>query len=187
MSTDKNLLIDLWLISFLAERFVAEMLEGIPLSVDEFAMYGLISDLAPLTAADLVRATGLPATTVSSLVRRCESRGELIRSDNPEDARSSLLELTAAGYEVLASAVPRLLEGIDRLRSRLGTEHDLVRERLELLDQVLRQEMGVGPRPYEVDVARSYAKTLTYSGPALTPEQRAEALRFVDWLRKRDA
>jgi hypothetical protein len=78
MSADKNVLIDIWLISLLADRMVAGILEDVSLSVEEFAIYGLISDLAPMTSADLVRATGLSPTTVSSLVRRCEARGERV-------------------------------------------------------------------------------------------------------------
>jgi len=187
MSTDKNVLIDLWLLSFLATRMVAEILDDIPLSVDEFAMYGLISDLAPITSADLVRATGLSPTTVSSLVRRCEARGELIRTDNPEDARSSLLQLTLAGFEVLGRAVPRLLDGIERIERGLRGRHRHVREALRDLDEVVRNELGVGPRPYELDGPPAKASSLAYTGEPLTPQQEDEARQFLDWIRARDS
>jgi DNA-binding MarR family transcriptional regulator len=187
MSTDKNVLIDLWLLSFLASRMVSEILHDIPLSVDEFAMYGLISDLAPITSADLVRATGLSPTTVSSLVRRCEARGELKRTDNPEDARSSLLQLTPAGYEVLGRAVPMLLDGLERMERGLSGRHRHTREALRDLDQVIRNELGVGPRPYELDGPPVEDSSLAYSGEPLTPEQVDEARQFVDWIRARDS
>lgn len=186
MSTDKNVLIDLWLLSFLASRMVSEILDDIPLSVDEFAMYGLISDLAPITSADLVRATGLSPTTVSSLVRRCEARDELIRTENPEDARSSLLELTPAGFEVLGRAVPGLLDGIERIERGLRGRHRLVRESLRDLDEVIRNELGVGPRPYELDGLPAQESSLAYTGEPLTPQQVDEARQFLDWLRARD-
>jgi DNA-binding MarR family transcriptional regulator len=187
MSTDKNVLIDLWLLSFLASRMVSEILDDIPLSVDEFAMYGLISDLAPITSADLVRATGLSPTTVSSLVRRCEARGELKRTDNPEDARSSLLQLTPAGYEVLGRAVPRLLDGLERIERGLRGRHRQIREALRDLDQVIRNELGVGPRPYELDGPTVEESALAYTGEPLTPQQVDEARQFVDWIRARDS
>jgi DNA-binding MarR family transcriptional regulator len=163
------------------------MLDDVPLSVDEFAMYGLISDLAPITSADLVRATGLSPTTVSSLVRRCEARGELIRTDNPEDARSSLLQLTPAGFEVLGRAVPRLLDGIERIERGLRGRYRPVREALRELDEVVRNELGVGPRPYELDGPRAQESSLAYTGDPLTPQQVDEARQFLDWIRARDS
>jgi DNA-binding MarR family transcriptional regulator len=166
---------------------VSEMLDDVPLSVDEFAMYGLISDLAPITSADLVRATGLSPTTVSSLVRRCEARGELIRTDNPEDARSSLLQLTPAGFEVLGRAVPRLLDGIERIERGLRGRYRPVREALRELDEVVRNELGVGPRPYELDGPRAQESSLAYTGDPLTPQQVDEARQFLDWIRARDS
>lgn len=187
MSIDKNVLIDVWLLSLLASRMVSEILDDSPMSVDEFAMYGLIADLAPITSADLVRATGLSPTTVSSLVRRCEARGELIRTENPEDARSSLLQLTRAGYEVLGRAVPLLLDGIERIESGLGGRHRQIREALRDLDQVIRNELGVGPRPYELDGPTVEKSSLAYTGDPLTPEQVDEARQFVDWIRARDS
>ena len=39
----------------------------------------------------------MPATTVSSYLKRLESRGHLTRKPHPADGRSSLVVLTAAG------------------------------------------------------------------------------------------
>lgn len=186
MSEDKNLLIDIWLISLLADRMVAEILEDIPLSVDEFAAYGLISDLAPITSADLVRATGLSPTTVSSLVRRGEARGELVRTENPDDARSALLELTSEGYRLLGLAAPRLLEAIDKIRANLNGRHDQVRVSLRDLDAAIRSDLGLGPRPYELDFTEWGVSALEYEGDRLSTAQERETRRFIDWVRARD-
>ena len=186
MSTDKNVLIDIWLMSLLANRMVSEILDGTPLSVDEFAMYGLISDLAPITAADLVRATGLSPTTISSMVRRCEARGELVRTANPDDARSALLELTPDGYAILAETVPRLLEAIEGIRRRLAGQHDRVRDSLRELDSALRAEIGIGERPYTLVSDAGADVSLDYPGERLTPVQESETRRFIEWLRSRD-
>jgi len=186
MSTDKNVLIDIWLISLLADRIVAGILEDVPLSVDEFAMYGLISDLAPITSADLVRATGLSPTTVSSLVRRCEARDELERTDNPDDARSALLKLTPEGYRLLGMAVPRLLEAIDRIAANLGGRHDQVRESLRELDLALRSDLGLGPRPYELSATEDGDASVNYQGSPLSDTQTKEVRKYIDWVRSRD-
>ncbi len=186
MSTDKNVLIDIWLISLLADRMVAGILEDVPLSVDEFAMYGLISDLAPITSADLIRATGLSPTTVSSLVRRCEARGELERTDNPEDTRSALLKLTPEGHRLLGVAVPRLLEAIDQITANLGGQHDQVRESLRELDLALRHELGLGPRPYELNAIENDHPSVAYQGSPLSVAQTKEVRKYIDWVRNRD-
>jgi DNA-binding MarR family transcriptional regulator len=186
MSTDKNVLIDLWLLSHLTNRMVSEILGNSVLSVDEFAMYGLISDLSPITSADLVRATGLPPTTVSSLVRRCEARGELVRTEHPEDARSSLLELTPAGYETLGEVIPDLLAAVDRIRAGVGGRYEAIRVALGELDRTIREQLGVGARPYDLNASDDAESSLVYEGPALDVAQAEEARRFVAWLRDRD-
>ncbi len=186
MSTDKNLFIDLWLVSFLTNRMVSEMLGESNLSVDEFAMYGLITDLSPITAADLVRATGLPPTTVSSIVNRCERRGELVRTPNPLDARSSLLELTPAGYNALGQVIEELLNGIERIKKALGGQYENVRAALQILDSAMRRELDLGPRPYELELSDDTGSALAYQGDPLTDEQIEETRLFIDWLRVRD-
>lgn len=187
MSTEKNILIDVWLISLLANRVVSEILEDIPLSVDEFALYGLISDLQPITAADLVRATGLSATTVSGMVRRCEARGELIRQDNPADARSALLDLTPSGYRLLGEAAPLLVEAIEAVKKGLGGEHDVVRESLSDLDRVLRHRLDLGARPYQLDSKKTGSSAIPYSGTPLSSEQVEEVRQYIEWIRNRDS
>lgn len=186
MSTDKNVYVDVWLISHLVNRLISQTLEDSLLSVDEFAMYGLISDLAPITSADLVRATGLSPTTISSMVRRCEARGELERQENPVDARSSLLVLTDKGHEVLGQVVPRLTDAIDGIKDALGGQHDAVREALRVLDQGLRVSLHLGPRPYDLANGDERGGTLPYAGEPLSQDQVTEVRQFIEWLRHRD-
>lgn len=177
MSIDKNLLIDIWLMALLTDRLVGELLDDTPLSADEFAIYGLIVDLAPITAADLVRCTGLSPTTVSGVLGRCEARRELRRVPNPADRRSNLLELTDVGMAVYAKAVPHLGAALADLHHRLGPAMHRIRGTLEELDGALREILDVGERPYELDGA---------DATPLTSDQRIELDRFAEWLRHRD-
>lgn len=180
MSREKNVLVDTWLVSLLAERLVSEMLSESPLSPDEFGIYGLIVDLSPITAADLVRATGLSATTLSGILARCERRGELVRVENPEDRRSSLLQLTDHGIEVYLEAIPRLGRALEELAAKLGPSLVISRLALSHLDGALREMMSVPPRPYEVPPELDVP-------PLLDPEQRAEVDRFIEWILYRDS
>jgi DNA-binding MarR family transcriptional regulator len=186
MSTEKNIYVDIWLISQLASRHVRGMMGDSPLTVDEFALYGLIADLGPLTSSDLVRATGMSPTTLSGLVRRCESRGELERAPNPHDARSMHLNLTPRGYEVYAQVVPSLVEGVAALVEELGERHQPTRLSLQDLDAALRRLRGIGPRPYQVGRSDDDGNRISYTGASLAHEQQREVRAFIDWIRARD-
>lgn len=180
----KNVLVDVWLLSTLASTLVEAALAESPMSTDEFALYGLIVDLGPLTAADLARATGLPPTTLSGILGRCERRGEVERVANPNDRRSALLRLTARGAEVYRAALPGLLDLLTRLDAATPGGSEPIRSALQTLDDALRAVGGTGERPYRLaPVARS---TVDYSGPELAPAQELEVRRFIDWVRHRD-
>lgn len=186
MSTDKNIYVDIWLISQLTSRQVGEMMGDSHLSVDEFALYGLIADLGPLTSSDLVRATGMSPTTISGLVRRGESRGYLERTPNPDDARSMHLKLTEHGYDVYTRVVPSLLDGVVALAAELGGHHLPTRLALQDLDDALRRLRGLGPRPYRLDHSDGDPNVVSYDGPTLVPDQEREVRTFIDWVRARD-
>jgi len=185
MSSPKNLLVDVWLASTLAERLVDDLLAGEPLSSDEFALYGLIADLGPVTTSELARWTGMPVTTLSTLVRRCVARGELTRVPNPDDRRSAHLALSEEGLALYRRCVPPLLDALRDLSARLPAPESTVRLALQDLDTGLRATLGADPRPYAVS-ATDGEHALGYAGRALTAAQRDEALAFLDWIRHRD-
>jgi DNA-binding MarR family transcriptional regulator len=185
MSSPKNILVDLWMATTLAERLVEDQLADTPLSTDEFALYGLIVDLGPVTATELARWTGMPLTTLSTLVRRCEARGELTRVANPSDRRSSHLALSEHGMEIYRQCVPPLLDALATLESELSTSENAVRVALQDVDAALRAMLDAPPRPYEVTLEAS-EHALGYAGAPLSAAQRAEVLAFIDWLRHRD-
>jgi DNA-binding MarR family transcriptional regulator len=157
----------------------------VPLSADEFALYGLIADLGPITAADLARATGLAPTTLSGILGRCELRGELARVPNPADRRSALLELTPTGMAILDRLLPKLRDLLDRLDTALELRPSEVRQHLQALDAALRTLRGAGPRPYRVPSAPTLP--LEYQGRRLNARQQREVLDYIDWIRHRDA
>jgi DNA-binding MarR family transcriptional regulator len=170
----------------LAERLVDDLLAGTPLSADEFALYGLIVDLGPVTATELARWTGMPLTTLSTLLRRCEARGELTRVANPSDRRSSHLALSELGMAIYLRCVPPLLDALAKLQSILSTSENAVRIALQDVDTGLRAMLDTAPRPYEVEPEPGDQR-LGYGGPPLSATQRAEVLEFIEWIRHRDS
>ncbi|MCI0633829.1 MAG: MarR family transcriptional regulator [Actinobacteria bacterium] len=185
MSRDKNLLMDVWLVSLLASRLVEGIVRGTPLSVDEWALFGLIADLGPVTPAQLAQWTGLPPTSLSAMIRRCELRGELERTPNPHDRRSHLVRLSTQGQERYQELVEPFLRTLGELRQALLVPEPEVRNALQHLDGALRSLLSVPDRPYRVGEPTP-GEALVYEGRPLTVRQRREALTYIDWLRHRD-
>ncbi|MFC6566192.1 MarR family winged helix-turn-helix transcriptional regulator [Actinoplanes utahensis] len=182
MPGPKNLLADIWLLASVATALISEELADNPLSVDEFALYGFISDLGPVTATQLGQWTGLPPTTLSAILRRCQVRGEITRTPNAADRRSNLVELTDHGRAVYESALPALLAAQTRLAEHLGPD-DGARLAVQEIDAATRKALKAPARPYQVTAEPGTPDI----GPAdLTPAQLAEVRSFTAWLRHRD-
>lgn len=181
----KNLLVDIWLLSSVATALVAEGLADSPLSVDEFALYGLVSDLGPVTATQLSQWTGISPTTLSAMLRRCQARGELARTPNEADRRSTLVELTEHGRTVYRAALPALAAAQSRLAEHLDVPDDDARMVLQQVDAATRKALKSPARPYRVD-APAGLPAAAAGEPPLTDEQIAEVRAFARWLRFRD-
>src|ERR1700756_2055069 len=67
---------------------------------------------------DIANELSITIGGTSKLVARIEAAGYCVRRANPEDRRSSTIELTAAGHRVLAKAV-KAFEG--ELETRIGS------------------------------------------------------------------
>ena len=68
-----------------------------------------------LRIRDLVRITCWEKSRVSHQIRRMESRGLLVRTDCPTDARGSFIRLTAEGLVTIQSAAPAHVAEVRRL------------------------------------------------------------------------
>jgi DNA-binding MarR family transcriptional regulator len=66
-------------------------------AADGYALLSLIGVRGPVRLTELANDLGLPLTTTSDVVRRLEARRHVRRHENPDDARSWLFELSAAG------------------------------------------------------------------------------------------
>ncbi|GAA2914459.1 hypothetical protein Acy02nite_33000 [Actinoplanes cyaneus] len=185
MPGPKNVLVDIWLLSSVATALVAEELADSPLSVDEFALYGLVSDLGPVTATQLSQWTGMSPTTLSAMLRRCQARGELARTPNAADRRSTLVELTEQGRAVYDAALPALVIAQQRLAEHLDLPDDDARATLQRVDAAARAALKLPARPYRVS-APQVTTSLSAATSGLTTDQEAEVRTFATWLRYRD-
>jgi len=108
---------------------------------DGYAVLSLVGVRGPVQLTALAAQLGLPLTTASDVVRRLESRGDVRRTPNPGDGRSSLFELTAAGDRVWR----RGFDALRRVNTALDRELDDsegVRTALEQLDTAFERALA---------------------------------------------
>lgn len=67
-----------------------------------------------LRMTDLAAQTAMSTSGMTRVVDRLEARGLVQRMACPGDRRSSLVELTRAGYERLAADVPDVIDAVQR-------------------------------------------------------------------------
>ena len=102
-----------------------------PLKPGEFAVYSALRLEQPATPTRLAGVLGMPATTLSSALRKMTEAGHVTRVPNPADGRSALVELTADGVGVTVACFPAFRAAIEAFREQLTaefvTEHELLR------------------------------------------------------------
>ena len=100
---------------------------------DGYAILSFIGVRGPVRLTEVALELGMPLTTASDVVRRLERRRDVRRRPNPEDGRSSLFELTAAGDRVWRQGFGALRR-INRALERELQDPSAVADALEELD-----------------------------------------------------
>jgi DNA-binding MarR family transcriptional regulator len=133
-SRRRNVLFRLFILGQLADDLLGRAMSGSRLQTNDFAVLSAIRAFQPITPSRLAALLGMPPTTLSSYLRRLEARHLVRRRPNPEDGRSSLLEVTKTGDTQTVSALPALQGSVARVHERLDyspRELDLALDRLE--------------------------------------------------------
>ena len=110
---------------------LGQTMRDAPLRPGEFAVYSALRLEQPVTPTRLAGVLGMPATTLSSALRKMTEAGHLRRRPNPADGRSALIELTPAGLALTEGCFPAFRGAIEEFREQLAaqfvTEHELLR------------------------------------------------------------
>jgi DNA-binding MarR family transcriptional regulator len=101
---------------------------------DRYGMLSLIGVRGSVRLTALAQELGLPLTTASDSVRRLEDRRLVRRRQNPDDGRSWLFELTAAGDREWRRGWGALQRINSRLEQELG-DVTVIRDSLDELDR----------------------------------------------------
>lgn len=92
------------------------------LRIPEWRLVAVIAESEGLTQQALGRATRMDKVTVSRAAAALAERGLVARTPNPDDQRSHLLALTAAGRELYAEVAPKALEMETRIFGSFSSE-----------------------------------------------------------------
>jgi DNA-binding MarR family transcriptional regulator len=115
--TDKPLRLDAFLpfrLSFtsnLVSERVADTYRALfDLRIPEWRVIAVAAEHDGISQQAIGAATRMDKVTVSRAAIALVERGLLVRAGNPEDRRSHLLQLSAAGQELYAAVAPKALE-----------------------------------------------------------------------------
>jgi DNA-binding MarR family transcriptional regulator len=98
-----------------------------------YATLSLIGVRGQVRLTELAAELGMPLTTTSDVVRRLERQRLVLRSPNPDDGRSFLFALSAAGDREWRRGWGALQRINALLQKSLGESEDDVRDALDLL------------------------------------------------------
>lgn len=132
-----NVLFDVWLVSRATFGLLDSALASSGLTADEFAIYSVLISTDAMTPSELARWMSAPPTSVSSYIKRFESRGHVTRVAHPGDGRSYRLQLTAAGRAAHGAAGKLFQPVLDRVERSLDRPVPVVRNVLQSLLSVL--------------------------------------------------
>jgi DNA-binding MarR family transcriptional regulator len=94
---DVSLLFDLFVTSQRVRRVLTRALTGSRMRPDEYAVYSLLWERAPLTATEMAQQLGIPLTTALDYLNAMGSAGHIQRSPHPGDGRAVHVRLSGAG------------------------------------------------------------------------------------------
>jgi DNA-binding MarR family transcriptional regulator len=131
---DVSLLFDLFVVNQRVRRVLAAAMTEGALRPDEYAVYSLLFEQAPLTATEMARRMGMPLTTILDYLRSMTARGHIRRDPHPSDGRAQQVSLTPAGLAEhrRTNAVWEVVRA--RLEASLPLPIDQVRSALHALD-----------------------------------------------------
>jgi len=178
-----SILYDVHRVSRLVGELVEESLTDHEITGTEFALYSLLVVTGPSRVSEVAAGIAAPVATASKLIDRLEQRGDVEKTENPADGRSTLVTLTDAGRAAHKAAGPDFGVALRRVNTALGSAHDDVSWALSRLDHALREALA----GHTVDSVRSAAprRSVTYEGAPLTASEEVEVRRHIDYLRWR--
>ena len=104
-----------------ADQLLSEKLAAADLTARQLIVLKAIHNREFASQTDVVEDTGVDRSTTADIVRRLVARGLLVRERTEWDQRMYAVRLTAAGEQLLATALPKESECASRLLDAVPT------------------------------------------------------------------
>ena len=138
----RNVLFRLYILGQLTNDLVDSAMVRQKLNPNDFALQSAIRASQPITPSALSDLLGTPPTTLSSQLARLERRKQIKRRRNPDDGRSSLIELTKLGEKNVLAAMPALRGSLALVAEHLDYPLDELDVALDRLEDALRASVS---------------------------------------------
>lgn len=165
----------------LTGTLIDDTLTGSGLSGTDFAVYSFLAVHGAATVSEVAKSTGTQLPTTSKLLARAEELGHLQRRANPEDGRSTIVQLTESGVAAHADVRPDFGAALRRVNDALGDTFDDVTWALDRLSDALTAaiERTEAPAPAPWSDRRS----LSYPGPPLSTGAEEAVRAYIEFVR----
>jgi DNA-binding MarR family transcriptional regulator len=130
---DISLLFDLFVTTQKVRRMLTHAMAEAGMRPDEYAVYSLLLERAPLTATEMAEQLGMPLTTVLDYLSTMTAMGHLRRQAHPGDGRAVQLRLSSPGAAAHRRANRHWEVARERIESRLSMPIERVRLALAAL------------------------------------------------------
>jgi DNA-binding MarR family transcriptional regulator len=154
LRADISLLFNLFVTSQRIRRVLGDAMALSGMKPDEYAVYSLLFEKAPLTATEMADLLGMPLTTVLDYLKAMSAAGHLKRLAHPTDGRAVQLRLNVSGIAAHRRAHDSFVAVNDKLIARLPIGVDRVKLGLAALDDAA-QLVSALPPTQERSTARS--------------------------------
>jgi len=127
-----------FVVTQLSGEVIVAVVEGSEVTATEYAVTSWLAIVGPATPTELWGDLGITPTTLSAMIERLVRKKQVRRLRHPEDGRSYLLELTAAGKKTNERNGRRLAQQIERLRGNLQGDPEEILAAMRRLEDGLR-------------------------------------------------
>lgn len=116
------------------EGYSSAHIRGLGLLPVQFDVIATLANQPPMTFKQLGEKTLISKSSLTGVVERMVQKGFIATQENPDDARSHLLKLTAKGQKIFEKAFPEHLKHLELVFQKLSKrEAKEVEESLKLL------------------------------------------------------
>jgi DNA-binding MarR family transcriptional regulator len=117
-----NVLLQMFRTGQAVHELMLAAVTGTGITSNEYAVLSAIGVLRSVSPTELAALLRVPPTSISRHVARMVDAGLAVRSPNPADRRSYLLELTQEGRGVVRTIAPRIRTLLEHLRARADVD-----------------------------------------------------------------